>query len=506
MLLTESFSYKIGTIKTKNGFNMRVAYIDSKMSQNTFDVKEKIKKYGAAWNNVNKWWYWPLGNNPEDVIRNKVRPCMEELAKVEVTDNGTKRNIEASIDELIAKVKDASMPSSPNALSKDKILDKLEQYKLELVNCVSSEEFKRKLEPIIKFRNASGHIYSLLNSLLILIQDPEATMVKSKGHWYDVNRVIVPNAKAIYLWRPNGKRQYTKEEQEEVTRRFLRRARVDRVEKLTPGQREVLKVKLNKVVPISFELEPNWFDYRFTKQIPNKEDLVGNPSADIPWYENDGKETPYLASKFDALLEVINEYGVQLEFVDDLGGARGVSRNGKISLLANQPKDVGMLNTGIHEFAHELLHQKYVHSKNPEMKEYFVGTEEGRAKVEQQAELCAWIVMRSFGFNLTTNMNYVGIWGLNEENAVSVFNSVSKTATFITDEILKNEKGGNMNESKKLFKENNIPSGFEIAKMVGCGDVYKKAALKRQKKQQVIPITESQLKNIVNDIVNKILK
>ena len=146
-----------------------------------------------------------------------------------------------------------------------------------------------------------------------------------------------------------------------------------------------------------------------------------------------------------------DEVTLEASFVDDLGGARGVSKSGTIEVLANQPKNAGMFNTIVHEYAHEILHQKYLKSKDEEMKDYFVGTEEGRGKVEQQAELCAWIVLRCFGYDMQTNINYVGIWGLNQDNAVRVFDSVSNVATLISKQIIKKENGQetDMFESKQ---------------------------------------------------------
>jgi hypothetical protein len=511
MVLNEIFSYKIGTIQTKNGNNLRVAYIDPKESENTFNVKDKLKSYGAHWHNTAKWWYWPLGKNPEYVIQNQVRPCVEELSVIEDGGNST-RKVANIIDELIKKVKSASIPSNVvNATSKDDILSSLENFKADLVKITSDEEFKRMMEPIIKFRNASGYQYSLLNTILILVQDPDATLVKSRSAWRELNKDIKPDAKPIMLWYPKGKRAYTPEEQELIKKDFLKKKKVDSIEQLTPGDKERLKKELNRTVAETFDLGPYWFDFRFTTQMPNTEDIVGNPSNNIQWFDDEGDETPELIKKIDATLKVIEDEGISLSFTDDLGGARGVSKSGTIEILKNQPKNAGMLNTIIHEFAHEILHQKYLQSRNEEMKAYFVGTKDGRGKVEQQAELCAWIVMRSFGYDMRTNINYVGIWGLNQDNAVQVFDSVSRVATFISQKIIhKEQENTKMTESKRYIKENNIPSGEEIANMVGCGKVYKQAKKRQMQKQMtnenVIRLSESDLKELIKESVNRILK
>lgn len=504
MLLTETFSYQIGTIKTQNGNNMRVAYIDAKRSQDTYSIRKDIQKFGAKWQPQSQWWYWILGNKPEEVIQNQVKPCIEFLSKREWVD-GERRNVEDIVNELIQKVKSATMPNVANATNKEEILNRLEDFKAELVRITSDEEFKRMMEPIIKFRNAAGAGYSILNTILILIQDPEAKMVKTKKNWEKVNRRIKKGAKAICLWYPVGERVYTPEEQELIKADFLRKKRVKSVEELTPGDREVLEKSMKKTTAERFDLGPYWFDYRFTEQIPDTEDMVGNPDHDIQWFDDSGDETPELVSKIDALIKVIEHEGIKVDYVDDLGGARGVSKSGAIDVLKNQPKNAGMLNTLVHEFAHEMLHQTYLKNKNSDLKDYFVGTEEGRGKVEQQAELCAWIVMRSFGYDMPTNINYVGLWGLNQDNAVKVFDSVSRVATYINGSILKMENG-QMMESKQYLKENNIPSGYEIAQMVGCGEVYKKSAMKQKQQKNVVRMSQDDLTEMIKTTLSKILK
>ena len=502
MLLKETFSYQIGNIQTKNGYNMPVAYIDTKASQDTYSIRNKIQSFGAKWYPTKKWWYWNLGDNPENIIRTQVQPCIEELTKVEDMGGDPRRDVIATVDKLIAKLKGSTIPKVSASDSKEEILSKLETFKNDLIKITSDKEFKKIMEPIIKFRNASGYQYSILNTILILIQDPEATMVKTRKDWAEVNKTIKKGAKAINLWYPVGKRDYTPEEQEVIKNDFLRKKKVKSINELTPGDREKLRKQMNSVTAKSFDLGPYWFDYRFTEQMTDKEDLVGNPGYDINWFDESGDETPDSISKINALLEVIDEEGVEVNYVDDLGGARGVSKSGVIDVLKNTPKNIGLLNTIVHEFAHELLHQTYLKSKNDELKGYFVGKEEGRAKVEQQAELCAWIVLRGFGYDMPTNINYVGIWGLNEDNAVKVFDSVSKVAAFISRSIIAKEQEKQMNESKKYIKENNIPSGFEIAQMVGCGDVYKKSLRKNKQMKEnktIVKISENHLNKIKSE-------
>lgn len=499
MIGNARYSYNYGKLKTPRGVK-EVIYLVGEKPMDTISVKDKLMQFGAKFNSRPTCWYWEVGNNANEVIEKKVRPCLAFLQKTD--------NVQDIIDKLIAKINNARIPNVPGADSAEDIKAKLEKFKQDLISITSDEEFKAKMEPIIKFRNANNYQYSFGNIILILIQDPEATLVKPGGHWKKYfNRTPIEGAKPILLWMPTEKRNYSNEEKETLTIKFLNKKKVDSVDKLSPADKETLDRRLNKGIALKFDLMPYWYDYRFTEQMPNTEDVLGDPNHDIQWYDDSGEETPELAKHIDALLEVIKGMGIQLSFVDDLGGARGVSKSGYIDILKEQPKNVGMFNTITHEFAHEILHQQYLKSNDDEMKNYFVGKDEGRQKVEQQAELCAWIVLRCFGYDMPTNINYVGIWGLNQDNAVKVFDSVSSTANLIVKKILQKENGEeDMFESKKYLIENgvvNVPTGEEIANMVGCGKVYNRA---KAKQNNIIRMTESDLHKIIKETVNKIIK
>ena len=125
-----------------------------------------------------------------------------------------------------------------------------------------------------------------------------------------------------------------------------------------------------------------------------------------------------------------------------MGGALGVSKSGQIDVIKNSPNVKHTLNTLIHEFAHEILHQKYLKLQNDkDWAEHFIGTTQGRHSVEQQAEITAWGVMKFFGIASNTNINYAVMWGMEDKKvAVSVFDEVarviSKLINLITDKLV----------------------------------------------------------------------
>lgn len=66
-----------------------------------------------------------------------------------------------------------------------------------------------------------------------------------------------------------------------------------------------------------------------------------------------------------------------------------------------------------------------------------------------------------------------------------------------------------MSNIRKTLKESQIPSGFEIAQMVGCGDIYKKSAMKRNQMKEnknIINLSESDLYQIIKESVKNVLK
>ena len=155
-----------------------------------------------------------------------------------------------------------------------------------------------------------------------------------------------------------------------------------------------------------------------------------------------------------------------------------------------------MFNTLTHEFAHELLHQRYLKNNNEDLKRYFIGTKQGRAVVEQQAELSAWIVLRNFGFDMETNINYVGMWGMDEKNAAKVFDTVAS----VSEEIIRRlgqKMSTNITESLMRLVENRI-DGYGLAKMLGFEDLYVRS--KKLEKQNTVTENYKSLVNRINKL------
>ena len=498
-VLNEAFNWGVRSKRNpKTGGRYFVAYIDTDTSENAYPYRVELAKRGAKWNGVDRCWYIALPEDPErrqEYIDTKVKPIIEYLKSVEK--GGTKdtnselQGIIAKIDELIQKIEDATVKGETEevntAMDPNDIKQRLQNFKEELLASFKDEGWKQKMMPIIKFRKAQGARFSLLNSILIMMQDPDATMVKSRGNWAKANKDVKDNAPVIYGWRPTGTLLFpTAQDRQLAKEDWLRKNRKNEAT-LSVGERELLNrfiYQLDESKPIFFTLVPIWYDIRFTKQMDGTEDLVGSNDIDFEWFDGKTPESEKTVKLYDAMIQVIKNAKINVTYGDsnELGSARGVSKSGEIMVLKDSPKDVGSVSTLAHEFSHELLHQKYLSKVDKTgLGDYFIGTAEGRGMVEQQAEISAWIVMRNFGFNMKAARNYVGCWGGSDENCVKVFDTVANVATYIIQSLEELLSGG-VNESRFIF-ENTI-TGEEIAMLLG-GEVeraYKKGKLELQQK------------------------
>lgn len=510
MYINKDYDIRVKPFKKKNGDTVKVAYVYCK-TQNILpdDVKEQLKKFGAKW--LGKWkvvyaYGWWLNPDNEKYITEKyIKPVINYLASL--GEEGTtpeKEETEKMLNELIRQI---SETTEINNETKESIKSKLESFKEELINELSSEEFFDRMKKLIDFGRSQGHHYSLMNTILIYMQDPQATMVKSKTGWARYNRIIKENSKAIFLIIPKAQKQRSKIEKDKITNFYLDRANVKTVKELTPGEKERLSIELRGYSPRTYDFEPLFYDIRFTEVIEGKEDVVEKEreaekerDKAVPWYDATSEVTEETEKYSQALIRVIEKSGVQLEFVDDLGGARGVSMGGKIQILKETPHNKGFLNDICHEFSHELLHQTYLKSKDKELADYFLGKFQGRDVIEQQAELSAWIVLRTFGFELPTGINYVGMWGLRKDKAADVFDSVARTAQYIINNM--NRELGNLKEGKEKLNE---ITGLDVARLIGMEDVYL-ASKKMKNSKNKISLTQDDITDMVHESVKRILK
>lgn len=518
-IINEAFEWSVQKKRNKEGGIYFTVYIDPKLSENTWNYKENIKKYGAKWDGLLKTWYFIVSSDEStrnQQIEKFVKPCVEYLKSVEKGGNGLTADeqvnkILSMIDELMKMADNTVLTAEVNtAMDPKDLKEKLAQFKEELLSAFRNGNWKQMIEPLLRFKRAQGASYSFKNRILIWLQDPKATMVKAVGTWNNLNRIVPPDAPRILMFNVKGTPMYRTPEEKriaeiqwlldnkKIVNPLISLPELKSVKaKLTIGE----KSKMNKYVnqldqnkPMRFSLEPLWVDVRFTEQMEGTEDLIGDPDTDIKWHDDVSEVTPQTEKLYNAMLNVIKQSNVKLEFVDDLQGSRGVSMNGTIQVLKDDKHNAGAVSTLVHEFSHELLHQTYLKNSDSDLGKYFIGKEQGRDAIEQQAEISAWIVMRNFGLSMQTAVNYVGCWGGDEENCVKVFDTVANVASEII-ELIENQLRTMKNESV-INEGYQRLTGLDVAKMLGpeAEQLYTK-----EKQKQISSVSES-FKSMLNRI------
>ena len=512
-LLNEEIKYNV--IKIRNGKKMVSIYgTNSESNDKIKKNSDIIRSHGALFNkSMNKWVWWLSDNEKEfkTQLRNFILPCIEELTAIdnegndidldETTQNTINNLIEMLNNVLKLKI-DVNDLGDDLTVDIEEIQEKVLSFKNRLIEITSSEDFKKLFEPIIKKQQALGPSFSILNTILIYIQDPQATEVKTKTDWKRRNREVKNGAPAICIYKPYGVDKYnTPEKRKACIAKFLADNDVENINQLTIGQREELDKELKAVEEVrGYNLLPAWYDKRYTKVKEGKEDPVPSDEGegkDIPWFET-LPSTKRTAVLYDAIVKTITNAKIKVTYSEDLGGALGVSHGGWIELLNPEisGKTIQAVDTAIHELGHELLHQVYLKNSNlGEFGSFFVGRKNSRGYRERQAELIAWIVCSYFGYELETSTNYMGCWGMSAELAPKVFDTVANVANYIILGMSKNMKSN----LKEGVESSGPVTGEYVANLVGLRGLY-------MRNKNINNTNESELTTLIKNTINEVLK
>ncbi len=171
----------------------------------------------------------------------------------------------------------------------------------------NSETLKQFLDMMGKFRR-----YSPTNSMLIYFQRPTATQVAGFGKWKEMGRQVKKGEKGIAIFVPlkyKAKAEGASRQEDDET-----------LVGFTTGYLFDVEQTEGKPLPefSSVKGDPGLFTFRLTN--------------------------------------LILERGIELEYKDNLGGARGVSKGGRIHMLCGM-SPAEEFQVLAHELAHELLHR-----------------------------------------------------------------------------------------------------------------------------------------------------
>jgi hypothetical protein len=447
--------YKLGggtPLKTKNGKGFQVVYVDPKLStDNTFDNKELMKSYGMEYLPYNRFikyakgvphaWGWVIWDGRENEVYPLIKKFAEEIGEKETAPEGSDaRTIEevlASIEPLKQVIMSAE---SSGAVDGKAIIANAEKFKEMLSKGIGSEETMAALAELMRFRNEMkrhmGHSLSFLNTLLVWIQKKDARDVRSKGEWADMGYTPKPDATPLILSMPSRFKQLYGDKYEAAVRNFLKKEGVDLISDLTPSQKRRLD-RATKYPDPNGGFKP-YLAYDVSDMIAG-EGAEEFPENNFKWYDKDTDETNKEKRLIDACIMFGMSIGIKAyEFVDNakLGGSRGNASNKGYIQIADDKRNHGLLSTVIHETAHQIMHWEVVHTAHPNLKRFYQGGSMTRGSeiVEQEAELCAWLVLSGFGYeNQQEHFNYLGNWGMTVDNCNKVFDSIMKVAQFIYD-------------------------------------------------------------------------
>ena len=253
-----------------------------------------------------------------------------------------------------------------------------------------SETLKRFLDTVAKF-----HHYSLNNAILISAQRPDAARVAGFHAWRKLGRCVKKGERGIAIFAP-----------------MLRRKDCDEREATTSdGERSVFGFQIAYVFDVSqTEGDP----------LPQFAEVSGDASSWLPHLEG-----------------AVRDAGVTLEY-GHIGfplGAQGIStpRNIRVSPNLSEPEKFAVL---VHEFAHELLHQRTGRLKDSTPKVQ-----------ETEAEAVAYTVCRAFGIDSTTHSSdYIQLCRGTEETLRESLGCVQRTATQIIAAV--RDRSENVTDSK----------------------------------------------------------
>lgn len=445
-------------LKTKNGKGFKLVYVDPNLStDNTFNNKELMKKYGMEYLPYSRYirnikgvpnaWGWIIWDGSEQEVYPLIKKFAEEIGSQETPpEGGNRRTIEqvlSSIEQLKAVIMQAEA-SGKLRIDGNGIIANAEEFKKKLAQGIGSEATMQALAELTRFRNEMskhrGHQLSFLNTILIFMQKRNSTDVRSKGEWREMGYTPKPDATPIVLAMPSGFKKLFGAQYDEVVRRFLEKEGVAAISELTPSQRRRLDRETKYPDPHAGFKEYIAYDISDLIKGEGAEEF---PENNFKWYDADSDETEKEKILIDACIKFGKSIGVKsYEFIDkeQLGTSRGYASSAGDVRIVDDKRNHGLLSTVIHETAHQIMHWEVVSTTNPTLKKFYRGGSalRGTNIVEQEAELCAWIVLSGFGYNnQQEHFNYLANWGMNLENCSNVFDSIMKISDFMYEGIMK---------------------------------------------------------------------
>ncbi|MBL8820687.1 MAG: hypothetical protein JNL58_31985 [Planctomyces sp.] len=239
-----------------------------------------------------------------------------------------------------------------------------------------SESLLRYLDSMSRF-----HSYSWTNSLLIMLQNPEATLVAGFQRWLRVGRYVRKGEKGIgimaplvYRGRSDSSDQHSGPSSEATGK----------------GERSIRGFKMVHVFDVS-QTEG--------EDLPDTAKIAGDPGHLL-----------------DSLEELIRSNGIELRYEELPIGTKGVSRKGEIGIAMNLDS-AERFAVLAHELAHEWMHDVEQRQNLP------------KTVRETEAEAVAYVVCRSFGLDCSTrSSDYIQMYRGDEATLIASLERIQRTS------------------------------------------------------------------------------
>ncbi|MFS0783364.1 ArdC family protein [Bacillus sp. 1P06AnD] len=269
-----------------------------------------------------------------------------------------------------------------------------------LKNIFESDRFKDLLNVMANTKN-----YSLNNTILIMTQNPESTMVMGYKDWQKLGRHVTKGQKSIKILAPSIKK--------------MEMEKIDPISK-SPVQGKDGKVITEEKKVITGYLTVSVFDINQTegKEIPSVRDFTNRNMAEDEYMSK-------LYHDYKAFLTESKGMVIDEATTDGSGGYYVPSTNEiVISTNVNQ-NDTQKFRVLVHEYAHAQLHNKQSEMHNLP-----------RGHKEAQAESVAFVVNKYFGLDTSDiSTGYIATWAADIKLAKQALGEIQKNANFIIDEI-----------------------------------------------------------------------
>jgi antirestriction protein ArdC len=249
-------------------------------------------------------------------------------------------------------------------------------YLVQSLEAGQSSVLTQYLGAMAKFRN-----YSFGNIMLIARQKPDATNVAGLRTWNSLGRFVRRGEKGIYILAPMVGNKRNKEENAEQN------TDAKETQRTLYGFRGVYVFDINQTEG---------------KELPTLTEVQGEVSG----YR-------------ERLIQFVASQGIELNYSERIGPAKGLSHGGKITLLLGmQPAEE--FSTLVHEIGHEMLHRGDRRT---------LTTKQVR---ETEAEAVAYVVCQSVGLHMgTASADYIQLWHGDANLLRESLEAVQQTAAVI---------------------------------------------------------------------------